>query len=74
MIIYRDENEEPTHIAYLNPSSFRQAVVWCRNNNFTISTTDLIGSDRDYVREMSCHIRSDVRHHLWCGICMRFPE
>ncbi len=66
MIIYRDENDEPTHIAYLSPSSFQQAVVWCRNNNFNISTHDLIGMDRDYVREMSRHIRSDVRYPvLW---------
>ena len=59
MRIYRDQNNQPIHIAYLLPSEFGQVWNWCRANHYTIGL-DLVRDSRQYVQEIAGYVRVDV--------------
>ena len=56
MIIYTDNNNEPTYIAWVSPSDYRYVSGWLENHRQYTLGNDVVRTERTYLNEIAGYL------------------
>jgi hypothetical protein len=57
MIIYRDQNNNPTHVAWLIASDYNNVYHWLQDHKGYTLGPDIIKTERAYLDEIAGYLR-----------------